>query len=120
MDIKLNDIQIKVLNEIKKTHPYIEINQADSRDPKNIAFVKSYFNKDTVFFSIKDNGIGIRKDELVNIFDKFYQTDAGRNLGGTGVGLSISKQIVDAHGGKITVKSVYGKGAEFIVSIPKK
>lgn len=87
---------------------------------KSKIIVKSFFDRNNAYFSVRDNGVGLRRDELSSIFEKFYQTDIGKELGGTGVGLSIVKEIVEAHGGKIKVKSVFGRGAEFIVSIPRK
>lgn len=73
-----------------------------------------------VVFAVEDNGIGIAKREQVKIFDRFYQVDRKltRNAEGCGLGLSIVKQIVDAHGGKISVESEPGKGSRFLVSMP--
>jgi signal transduction histidine kinase len=71
--------------------------------------------------SVKDNGIGISESDLPNIFERFYRVDKSRNseTGGVGVGLTISKSIIEAHGGTITVLSQLGKGTEFIITIPK-
>lgn len=70
--------------------------------------------------SVKDNGIGIPQKDLPFIFDRFYRVDKGRSrsLGGTGLGLSICCSIIAEHKGEIKVKSVQGKGSEFIVRIP--
>jgi len=70
---------------------------------------------------IKDNGIGIDKDHLDKLFNKFYQVDASltRKVGGLGLGLAISKEIIDAHGGQILVFSEgIGKGSTFIFKLP--
>lgn len=71
-------------------------------------------------FSIKDTGIGIEKQNLSSVFEKFVQADASttRKFGGTGLGLSISKQLIELQEGTIEVKSEKGKGSEFIIVIP--
>ena len=76
---------------------------------------------DNVNISIKDNGIGIPKGEIKNIFERFYRVDKSRasNEKGMGVGLTISKSIINAHGGEIKVFSEVNKGSEFIVILPK-
>ncbi len=69
---------------------------------------------------IKDTGIGIEKKEKNLIFEELYRVEKSRvkDVDGFGVGLSICKNILEAHGGEITVNSVLGKGSEFIVTIP--
>ncbi|MDO5293499.1 MAG: ATP-binding protein [bacterium] len=64
--------------------------------------------------SVSDNGEGIPKDEVEKVFLRFYRVDKARtrNQGGSGLGLPIAKWIVEAHGGKITLNSVYGSGTE--------
>lgn len=71
---------------------------------------------------VKDTGIGIPKEELPFIFERFYRTDKSRNRksGGAGIGLAIVKSIVTAHGGTVTAESEEDKGSCFTVSIPKK
>jgi signal transduction histidine kinase/CheY-like chemotaxis protein len=77
-------------------------------------------HKVLVEFIIKDSGIGITQKQQGKIFESFSQADKSitREYGGTGLGLTISKRLVELHGGSITVNSVHGKGSEFIVSIP--
>ncbi|MEZ5014848.1 MAG: ATP-binding protein [Chitinophagales bacterium] len=77
---------------------------------------------DAVHFSIRDTGIGIPEDKLSKIFESFGQasTDTTRKYGGTGLGLNISKQLVEMHGGELGVHSTYGKGSEFYFSIAYK
>ncbi|RPI75774.1 MAG: hybrid sensor histidine kinase/response regulator [Ignavibacteriales bacterium] len=69
---------------------------------------------------IKDTGIGISSDRLSNIFDRFYQVDSSstREHEGTGIGLALTKELVDLHKGKITVNSREGEGTEFIITFP--
>jgi len=70
---------------------------------------------------IQDEGFGIKPADLPHIFDRFYRTDPSRSKdspGGHGLGLSIAKKIVELHSGNIVVKSTYGKGTSFTVSLP--
>lgn len=73
-----------------------------------------------VFVSIKDTGIGIPKESLKLIWDRFYKTDLsrGKDKKGTGLGLSITKEIIQAHNENINVISTEGEGTEFIFSLP--
>jgi len=70
---------------------------------------------------VQDQGPGIRPEHLPKIFDKFYQVDSSstRRVGGTGLGLYLTKALVEAHGGKIEVQSELGKGSQFHFILPK-
>lgn len=68
-------------------------------------------------FSVIDNGVGIPEEDIKNIFEKFRQL--GNERGGTGLGLPISKDIIEAHGGKIWVESKIGEGSKFTFILPK-
>jgi two-component system, OmpR family, sensor histidine kinase VicK len=69
---------------------------------------------------VKDNGIGLSRRAMRRVFHRFYQVDRSlsRTVGGCGLGLSIVKFIVTAHGGTITVSSRLGEGSEFTVKLP--
>jgi PAS domain S-box-containing protein len=70
-------------------------------------------------FSVKDNGMGIEQEKLGHIFNQFYRVDPkDRRISGMGLGLYITKEIIERHGGKIQVKSELGKGSEFTFNIP--
>lgn len=134
--IDLADIQGKVFNVIKPSYDievswdYSKIRRAViillenafkyTNDDGNIEFIIEDFNKN-VRISVRDNGIGIRKEDQERIFDRFYRSDIvrGKNISGTGIGLSLLKSISKNFGIKLNVNSTYGKGSEFIMIIPK-
>lgn len=68
--------------------------------------------------TISDSGIGIKKEEIARIFDRFYRSETFRDTEGTGLGLSIALAVIKAHGGDITVRSEISVGSSFIVSLP--
>jgi len=82
--------------------------------------VSTSHTADSVVISVKDTGIGIKKEDLHKLFEQFSQIESisDRRVGGTGLGLAISKKIVDAHSGRIWVDSVPGKGSTFSFSLP--
>ena len=77
--------------------------------------------KHSIIIEVTDNGIGISEKDLPFIFERFYRSDESRdkNTGGTGIGLTIVKAIVEAHKGTIGVKSTLGEGSTFVLTFPK-
>jgi len=124
--------KIKIVNKIKDLNArfdYKSINNALLNLIDNaIKFtkqggeiiVKTWIKGGHAYASVKDKGVGIRKKDVPKLFTKFYQTKEGEELGGTGIGLAVSKDMVKAQKGGIIVKSKFGKGAEFIVKLPRK
>lgn len=83
-----------------------------------------YANQDSenhVTIKIQDTGTGIKRENIKHIFDRFYKVDEARTRGkhGTGLGLYIVKNIIEKHGGEISVESDFGKGTTFIITMPK-
>ena len=73
-----------------------------------------------LMISVQDHGIGIPREHLSRLFERFYRVDKARSreLGGTGLGLAIVKHIAHAHGGRVTVDSIFGKGSTFSLHLP--
>lgn len=106
---KISQVLINVIsNAIKYTE-----------DNGNI-LIKSYSLNNVGVVEIKDSGIGISKEDLPFIFERFYRADKSRNrfTGGAGIGLAITKSIVEAHNGSIKVESEVGKGTKFTILLP--
>ncbi|WDT69765.1 MAG: phosphate regulon sensor histidine kinase PhoR [Candidatus Manganitrophus sp.] len=106
---KLNQVFINLLDNAIKYTP-----------EKGTIAVTASGTGEGVAIEIRDSGIGIPREDLGRIFERFYRVDRtrSRELGGTGLGLSIVKHIIEAHGGKITVESEIGKGSRFILFLP--
>ena len=85
------------------------------------AKVKLYERDEEVWVEISDNGLGMNEEHLQRIFDEFYRVDGRRNapIKGSGLGLSIVKRLVEAHGGMIDVESRFGEGTTFKIGFPK-
>lgn len=83
-------------------------------------YIQASGRYEKIFVSVKDTGIGIPRDSLKKIWERFYKTDLsrGKDKKGTGLGLSIVKEIIQAHGENIDVVSTEGVGTEFIFSLP--
>jgi signal transduction histidine kinase len=82
--------------------------------------VKAEKGLEMALFMIEDNGIGIPRDRIDSLFKKFYQLDTGltRKHGGTGLGLTICKGIIEAHGGKIWIDKEYTNGTSVKFTLP--
>ena len=75
--------------------------------------------KAEMVFKVKDTGVGITKDDLPHIFDRFYRGEKGKSVSGAGLGLAIAQGIIQAHKGRIVAQSVVGKGTDIAVLFPR-
>ncbi len=82
--------------------------------------VSAHAAEDCVEIVVADTGPGIDPEDLLRVFDRFYRTDPSRSrdTGGTGLGLTIARRLVEAHGGSIEAESVVGKGSRFVIRLP--
>jgi len=83
--------------------------------------VRAFQDRDAVCIEVEDRGIGISADQLTSIFDEFYRVDqklSSKRQDGVGLGLTLVKHIVQAHGGTIRVRSQEGKGSTFVITVP--
>jgi signal transduction histidine kinase len=82
--------------------------------------VQLFLAGNNIIISVRDYGVGIRKEDQEKIFSRFYRAgeELTQSVKGSGIGLAIVKQIVEAHHGEIDVESEFGKGSRFTVSIP--
>jgi signal transduction histidine kinase len=105
-------ITVLFLNIIKNS---IEYN-------KNGGFIniRLFKKENNIIIIFEDNGIGISKEDLPYVFDRFYQASRARTGKGSGIGLAIVKEITELHNGKISIKSKLGKGSQVKVSLPLK
>ena len=87
--------------------------------PINI-YMKTWNDDEHLYFSVRDNGLGIKKEDLKKVFDKFYRVHTGNvhDVKGFGLGLAYVKKIVDLHKGEIRISSEYGKGTTFTIKLP--
>ena len=89
-------------------------------EPLNI-YLRTWNDEDSLYLSIRDTGLGIKRENVKKIFDKFYRVHTGNrhDAKGFGLGLAYVKKIVDLHDGEIHVDSDYGKGTTFTIKLPK-
>jgi len=96
-------------------------NAVQHTDPEKGQIKISLVKKDGgVQLTVRDNGPGISESHLPHVFNRFYRSDSSRTrkYGGAGLGLAITKSIVNAHGGTISVESKEGEGSVFIIWLP--
>jgi signal transduction histidine kinase len=114
LDIDVDKLRIVFRNLLENA---IKYSLPDSRPVQ----VSAAADADSVVVRVSDDGPGIPDGDLANVFEPFFRVDRSRSkkTGGYGLGLSICKRIVEAHGGAIAVENNPGRGASFIVSLPR-
>ena len=117
------DVQICIDTERMKRVIYNIIGNASKyiHTDIGVVFVRIRQTQAELIVQISDNGVGIAEEELKHIFERFYRTDSSRNskTGGSGLGLSIAKKIVEDHNGRIWAESEPGGGTKISFSLPK-
>ena len=88
-------------------------------NPGGKVIVFTTHNEKSITVNVSDTGMGISKEDLPHIFERFYKADKARTKGGSGLGLAIAKHTIQAHGGEISAKSEEGKGAVLSFTLPK-
>ena len=81
-------------------------------------YVKAYQDESQIIISVKDNGLGIGKDDASQIFNRFFRAETSAGITGTGIGLHLTKNLIEKHNGTITFESRVGMGTTFTVSLP--
>ena len=119
MDLE-DDLSVQADQILLEELIYILLKNAVTYTPEGTIVVRAKDKQTSVEIAIEDTGIGISKEDLPFIFERFYRADKVRTSSGTGLGLSIAKIIVELHDGMISVESEIEKGSIFTVYLPKK
>ncbi len=100
-------------NLLENAHKY-------SKDPSTPVSLRSRITDDAVVIEVIDSGVGIAPDDMRRVFEPFFRADRSRTraTGGVGLGLALAKRIVDAHGGRLSLESVQGRGTTARVELP--
>lgn len=118
-----NDVQMVYadLGKIQQVLYNLIDNAVKFSHEDSVIYIQSLVKYEKIFVSVKDTGVGIPKDSIKKIWERFYKSDTsrGKDKKGTGLGLSIVKEIIQAHGENIDVVSTSGVGTEFIFTLPK-
>ena len=108
-------------NKIGQVLSNLLVNSINYGKDKGKTRLRFYDMGDNILIEVADDGIGIKEDDLLRIYERFYRVDKSRsrNAGGSGLGLSIVKHIVEAHGGNLHVRSTLGAGTTFSFTLKK-
>ncbi len=134
LDLLIKDKNQEVIIDMAEELPYIVAdkdgieqvilniisNAIKYTDSMGKIYISAYNDNKNITIKVRDNGIGIPKEDQLRIFERFYRVEKGRSreMGGTGLGLSIAKEIVEAHKGNIYLESDFGEGTEITMVLP--
>lgn len=109
------------VNKIEQVVSNLLVNSINYGNDGGHTRIKFFDMGDKVLIEVSDDGIGIKKKDLMRIYERFYRVDKSRSrdAGGSGLGLAIVKHIIEAHGQNIHVRSTYGKGTTFSFTLQK-
>ena len=121
VDDLAEDLPPVMVDEEKMTQVFVNLveNSLKFTPPGGEIIIRAEPEEERVQIVLKDTGIGVAPQHLPHIFERFYKVNRSRRDGGTGLGLSIVKQLVEAHGGQITVESKEGEGCAFTFTVPR-
>ena len=121
VDDLAEDLPPVMVDEEKMTQIFVNLveNSLKFTPPGGEIIIRAEPEEERVQIVLKDTGIGVAPQHLPHIFERFYKVNRSRRDGGTGLGLSIVKQLVEAHGGQITVESKEGEGCAFTFTVPR-
>lgn len=107
-------------DRIRQTIVNLVHNAVKFNHPGGRVAVSSRSDGKSVIVSVADTGIGISREDLPHVFERFYKVDTSRSTTGTGLGLAIAKHTIQVHGGNIWAQSEEGKGSTFSFNLPLK
>ncbi len=121
---KLGEKQLMVMGDKKRLFQVFSnlvVNSINYGKQDGKTSINFYDMDNRYLIEIKDNGVGIKKNDLLRIFERFYRADKSRSReqGGTGLGLAIVKHLIEAHNQTINVTSTYGSGTSFTITLDK-
>ena len=106
-------------DRIRQTIINLVDNAIKFNKPGGRVTIATEYDAGSVALSVADNGIGISRDDLPHVFERFFKADKARSGGGSGLGLAIAKHTIQAHGGEIHAQSEEGKGSTFTFRLPR-
>ena len=120
IEAKIESLAVVEGNKIELSRVFFNIldNAIKYTEPKGMITISDKIVLNKYILTISDNGIGISKDILNKIFDPFFRGDGARSTSGAGLGLTLSKKIIENHNGTISIKSQVNKGTNVIISLP--